>query len=67
MVLQILPKHEKERERMNLGKKKNKNKKSVSYIVYISNGWKIISDKAVNFFCPYKNTTIFFFFFKASL
>lgn len=49
------------------GEKKNNNKKSVSYIVYISNGWKIISDKAVNFFCPYKNTTIFFFFFKASL
>lgn len=46
MVLEMLPKHEKERERMNPGEKKYF---SVSYIVCISNGWKIISDKAVNF------------------
>lgn len=29
---------------------------SFSCIVCLSNGWKIISDKAVNFVYPYKNT-----------
>lgn len=52
----MLPKHEKEMERMNLGGKKFFF--SVSYNVYISNGWKIILDKTMNFFYPYKNTVI---------
>lgn len=60
MVLEMLPKHEKQKERTSLGKKLF----SVSYIVCIINRWKIISDKAVNLVSPSKITLIFF---KASL
>lgn len=58
MALEMLPKREKERERMNLGEEGEIFLRFLH--VCISNGWKIISDKAVNFVCPYKNTVIFF-------